>query len=195
MAPQISALLEFRPHHQLLRHSVSDSNCGPLLPYTGGQNYLAHFEALSHHCHVSYHTSRITTSEIKVGRGAISHDPPTDTSPHLPTNDFVARLIMDSTAHPRTEGCRYSFDVFDVSSTVEHVRDLNCLKCENVTLFAFNSPLLRTNDFVTRLIMDSTAHPRTEGCRYSFDVFHVSSTVEHVRDLDCHVRKCHAFCL
>ena len=128
VAPQISALLEFRTHHQLLRHSVSDCNCGPLLPYTGGQNYLAHFEALSHHCHVSYHTSRITTSEIKVGRGAISHDPPTDTSPHLlvPTNDFVARLIMDSAAHPRTEGCRYSFDVFDVSSTVEHVRDLDC---------------------------------------------------------------------
>ena len=131
---------------------------------------------ISRHCHTTVMcrtipTSRITTSEIKVGRGAISHDPPTDTSPHLPTNDFVARLIMDSTAHPRTEGCRYSFDVFDVSSTVEHVRDLNCLTCENVTLFAFNSPLLRTNDFVTRLITDSTAHPRTEGCRYSFDVF------------------------
>ena len=63
---------------------------------------------------------------------------------------------MDSTAHPRTEGCRYSFDVFDVSSAVEHVRNLDC-------------------------------HVRN-----FFYVFDVSSAVEHVRDLDCHVRKCHA---
>ena len=73
------------------------------------------------------------------------------------------------------------------------VTPLSCVVGCNITRPASGHvPHATYQRLSTRHEFDRTSADRLS---YSFDVFDVSSTFEHVRDLDCHMRKCPPFLL